>query len=236
MLRDFSLTIALLGMCGTGFAADMTTSTLTGKTLINGDAVTVGDLFTNAGENANYVLAPAPSRLKPLVLSKNDLERVATYFKLNWQAPQGPVKVTLKSDADAVGENSVMVPVLAAPLAPNSVISAEDITEMPVNRDELRASMVLRKEDLIGMVPRRTLMAGTALQQSDVMPPLMVKRNELITVSYKNGVIALSTKARAMNNAAKGDVITLMNLTSQKPFQAIITGPQQAEAIVEENS
>lgn len=235
MWRDFSLTLAFCALCNAALATGTApiASSLTGKTLIDGASVTVGDLFTNAGDNAGYALAPAPTRLKPLVLSKADLQRVADYFKLNWQAPEGPLTVTLLPTVD---ENSIMVPVLNVPLAPNSVISEEDLTETPVARNALRATMVLKKEDLLGQVTKRTLMAGQALQQTDVMPPLMVKRNEIITVSYKSGVIALSTKARALDNAAKGDVVNLMNPLSKKPFQAIVVGPQQAEAIVESNS
>ncbi len=233
MLRNISLTLAFLGLCGNGFAADAVPSALTGKTTIDGANVTVGDLFTNAGENAAYVLAPAPTRLKPLILSKADLQRVASYFHLNWQAPAGPVSVSLVPNVDPT---SVMVPAFATPMAPNSIISASDLTEIPVARDALQATTLLKKEDLIGMVTRHTVLAGQALQQADITPPLLVKRNELITVSYKNGVINLSTKARSMDNASNGDVITLMNLTSKKPFQAIVTGPSQAEAIVETNS
>ena len=87
MLRDITISLVFLAFSGAAHAETIA-SELTGKTVIDGDEVTVGDLFTNAGENADFVLAPAPTAQKPLVLTKKDLKRVADHFNLNWEAPK----------------------------------------------------------------------------------------------------------------------------------------------------
>jgi hypothetical protein len=190
MLRDVFITIiSILGIAlfsATSFAANDTTM-LTDKTVITGDSVTVGDVFTNAGEHASFVLAPAPSSAKPLILNKKDLQRIAAYFNLNWQTPADFSALILKSER--TDKNSVMVPVLAVPLAANSIIKAEDITELAVPRDSLRSAMILDKEALIGMAPKRLIMPEQLIMTIDITPPVIVKRNELINVSYKNGPI-----------------------------------------------
>jgi flagella basal body P-ring formation protein FlgA len=110
------------------------------------------------------------------------------------------------------------------------------VIEVAIPRDQIQATTVLRKEDMIGQMAKRTLMANIPVNQKDIMPPTLVKRNELITVVYRNGMVNLTTRARATENASKGQVITLINLTSKKPFQAVVSGLQQAEIIIEQNS
>lgn len=234
MLRDITISLVFMALTGNVMAAETTIVALTGKTVIEGDQVTVGDVFTNTGEHADFVLAPAPTAAKPLVLTATDLNRIATYFKLKWMpaADQQPIILkTAKAD-----EDSVMVPVLAVPLAPDSVINATDIVEIPVARSALRAAMILKKDELIGMIPKRTIMANQPIMHHEIALPILVKRNELITVRYQSGPINLTTKARAAKNASKGDTVTLINLTSKKPFQAVVSGPSMADAIVEINS
>jgi hypothetical protein len=85
MLRDITISLVFLAFSSAAHA-EAPVSELTGKTVIDGDSVTVGDLFTNTGENADFVLAPAPTQQKPLVLTKKDLKRVADHFNLTWES------------------------------------------------------------------------------------------------------------------------------------------------------
>lgn len=280
---------------------------LSGKTLIDGDVVTVGDLFLNTGSHAGYVLAPAPKAGDKLVLTKADFERVAQAFRLDWKAPASMPSVALERNASLVtieaitkalnesdlknqikddakftlnnifepvavhgkdklelvikDENFdpehevfsatlqimnkaglvkevalqgiatpiVAVPVLRYPLAAGSVISANDLVEVDYPKNQIRSDLVLFKSELVGMTVRRGTQANTVISRSDVSPPVMVKRNELVTVTYTSGAIQLSTKARALSAGTRGDIINFINVTSKKPFEAKVTGPQQAE-------
>lgn len=233
MLRDITISLVFLAFSSAAHA-EAPVSELTGKTVIDGDSVTVGDLFTNTGENADFVLAPAPTQQKPLVLTKKDLKRVADHFNLTWEAPKENTSVILHAALDEA--NTIMVPVLSSAKAPTGPIAEEDLVEVPMARDAVRATTILKKSDLVGLVPKRTLMANQPLMVTDVTLPLMIKRNELVTVTYKNGVINLTTKARAVANASKGELVTLENLTSKKPFQAVVSGPAQAEIVVEQTN
>lgn len=308
MLRDFLTGLCMLVAATGAFAAD---NALTGKTLIDGSGVTVGDLFTHTGRHAGYVLAPAPKVGETLTLTKQDLQRVAETFALDWKAPNDDISVSVQrnavavdgakiaaalADSDLKSEASndatfhvtslteplvfqgleepeinvldtafdettekfvatiqvkrgdtvlqelnvkgnatpiVKVPVLRRTAMPNTIINAEDLTEMTLPKRDLRNNVFYSANDLIGMSAKRTLAAGQMIGKNDVTPPVMVKRNELITVVYQNGPVRLSTKARALDNGSKGDLVTLENTTSRKPFQAKITGPQQAEVLVD---
>jgi flagella basal body P-ring formation protein FlgA len=233
MLRDIVINLVFLVYAATAVAG---TPALTGKTTIEGESVTVGDIFTHTGEHTDFVLAPAPTASKPLILTKADLKRIAAYFKLNWQAPDTMTTVILKAPANQLDENSILVPTLVTGVTNGAIITPEMVIEVAIPRDQIQATTVLRKEDMIGQMAKRTLMANIPVNQKDIMPPTLVKRNELITVVYRNGMVNLTTRARATENASKGQVITLINLTSKKPFQAVVSGLQQAEIIIEQNS
>lgn len=230
------IVLTLLFLSTPAFAAETVYSKLTEKTVLEQENLTVGDLFTNTGEHAGYVLAPAPAPGKSLTLNRNDLQRVATAFKLNWLPPADFIGITLQS-TPSHDENMALVPVLNRPLAPGMKIGEGDLTEIYVAKDKLRAQTLTDKNALIGLTPRRTLSANMILSEQDVMQPILVKRNELVSVTYKNGAISLTAKARALGDGAKGDLITFMNLSSKKPFEATVSGLQQAEInIGEQNS
>lgn len=226
-----SLAIALI-LSVPAYADDVLKSALTGKTLITGDVVTVADIFTNTGLHGEYVLAPAPLPGTKLVLGKRDLLRIVRAFKLDWTEANAPEAVTLERAPYSADIKTVKIPVLKFSTAANSLIKESDIIEIDFPEKQLRGETIVSKKDLIGMTTRRSIMANQSLALHDVNPPLMVKRNELITVIYKNGPVLLSSKARSMANGAEGDTITLMNITSKKSFTAKITGPQQAEVNV----
>lgn len=286
-------------------------SALTGKTLIDRDVVTVGDLFTNAGKDAGHVLAPAPKAGDRLVLNKNDLMRVSDAFRLHWTPMNDHVTVVLERNATVIAENDIVaalndsplkhdvstdaefkvtnllnpvivqgrdkpellvsntmfnpeseafhatleikrdgklletvslegvatpmavVPMVTRTVISGTVLSAGDITETAMPKKLLRDDTILSKADLIGMTVRRAIQPDAAINQGDITPPVMVKRNEIITVTYKNGTMQLSTKARALSNGSLGDVLQLINPTSNKTFEAKVTGPQQAEVNLE---
>jgi flagellar basal body P-ring formation protein FlgA len=302
MFRNSLAALMMLLASSGAFAAE---SELTGKSLVTGNVVTVGDIFTNSGRHDDHVLAPAPDVGAKLILGKTDLVRVAKAFNLEWQ-PADDAQVSIERDAVAVTADDIVqalqksdlqdkisgdasfeisniakpivldgqdipellisdtsfdpatekfaatliiaregttikdirlyglatpmatVPVLRAPIQTNAIISKNDIIERTVAKRNLRGAVVLSKDDLVGMTAKRTLIANAPIKQADVTPPVMIKRNELVTVIYQNGPISLSTKARALSNGSKGDSITLMNVNSKKPFDALVTGPQQA--------
>jgi flagella basal body P-ring formation protein FlgA len=137
---------------------------------------------------------------------------------------------TLKEIAvSGVATPLVSVPALTHPVPASVLVSKADIIDVLVPRKTLRSGTILRADDLAGMTLKRSVKANTPITTSDVTPPLMVKRNELVTVTYRNGPITLSTKARALGNAVRGDTVMLININSKKEFEAMMTGPLQAE-------
>ena len=61
---------------------------------------------------------------------------------------------------------------------------------------------------------------GKVLMESDWVEPMLVKRDDLVTVLYDHHGISITIEAKAMSNGSRNDVIAVQNLTSHKVFNA----------------
>jgi flagella basal body P-ring formation protein FlgA len=199
------------------------------------DALEKSDLTAKISTDAKFVLTEPAG---PIVLEGRALPELAvTKTAFDPATERFTATLRISRDGESIKEVALAgiatpmlrVPVLTATIPPNAVISRSDIVEKVLPKRTVRADTVLSAEALVGMAPKRTLQADQPILNSELTPPLMIKRNELVTVIYRNGPILLSTRARALANGTRGDSVTLMNLNSKKPFEAIVTGPQQAE-------
>ncbi len=122
----------------------------------------------------------------------------------------------------------INAPVLVERVRRGETITDKDLSYVKILNRDVHANMIIDAQDLIGMTPRRTLASNQIILDTDITSPILVKRNDIINVTLKNGAIQLSTKARAVSDGAKGDVVQIMNPTSKKIIEAVVIGPQQA--------
>ncbi|MDO8311928.1 MAG: flagellar basal body P-ring formation chaperone FlgA [Sideroxyarcus sp.] len=66
-----------------------------------------------------------------------------------------------------------------------------------------------------GLEARVTLYAGRPIRPDDLGPPAIVGRNQLVSLSYTAGPIAIVTEGRALARGGIGDLIPVMNLASR---------------------
>ena len=75
---------------------------------------------------------------------------------------------------------------------------------------------------------RATLPAATASGRADSGAD--VRRGDAVTLAYQAPGLTLSTRARALEDGAIGQSVRLVNLTSNRTIDAIVTGPGAARA------
>ncbi len=294
------LLMAFLMVAGakTAFAAS-----LRGQAFLTKDTLTVGDIFENAGRNADYVLGPAPQPGKDMVLNAPTLLRIAMALDLPW-APQSSSDqivvsraATLISDAQVrdhltaslrekgVSNNFTVdtgsasldlvlphdqpatveisnlvynprtsrfdatisapstakparqinvsgtlraitqVPVLKSSLRNGDLIGDSDIDYVEVYESDIQPDMLLKGADLIGMTPRRMVVAGKPVRTVDLQSPQLVERGKNVTIVFNEGPLQLTTLGKALQNGAKGDLIRVVNNSSNRPVDAIVNGP-----------
>jgi flagella basal body P-ring formation protein FlgA len=84
-------------------------------------------------------------------------------------------------------------------------------------------------DDAIGMEAAQAIPAGAVLRRSLLRSPIMVRRGEAITVYSRTAGIRVRVSARAREDAALGDLVTVESLPDRKRYTARVCGPQEAE-------
>ena len=114
----------------------------------------------------------------------------------------------------------------------SSTVGADEIY---ANRT-LRVGTILTAEDLsatsrqlIGLEVRRAVYAGHQIMMSDLGPPTLVRRNEIVTMRFRSGAIALRAEGRALGAGGAGEAIDVMNLSSRQTVRAVVVGIRAVE-------
>jgi len=116
------------------------------------------------------------------------------------------------------------VPMLSHPVAPGAVITAADLTEVMVRRDQLGQDVSSDPKELIGKTPRRPLRAGEPVRLADVQLPILVHKGELVTMLLDTGSLQLTAQGAALEEGAKGALIRVSNAKSSRLLDATIIG------------
>jgi flagellar basal body P-ring formation protein FlgA len=67
----------------------------------------------------------------------------------------------------------------------------------------------------LGLEARVTIYAGRPIRSQDLGAPALVDRNQLVSLIYLSGSLAISIEGRALERGAEGDVVRAMNLGSR---------------------
>jgi flagella basal body P-ring formation protein FlgA len=124
---------------------------------------------------------------------------------------------TLVDTAEAV--------LLTRALARNDMIKASDLAVERRPKAELGGELVGSIDQAAGLVARAPLRAGQPLRRTDLMKPEMVRRDETVTLIYEVPGIVLTTRGKAIDAGAEGDVVSVLNIQSKRTVQGVVSGP-----------
>jgi flagella basal body P-ring formation protein FlgA len=117
----------------------------------------------------------------------------------------------------------IEVPVLRKRMMPGEVIRETDIAWQDVRADRIARNVVLDPINLVGMSPRRPVRAEKPVLISELRQPVLVPKNSLVTIRLQTARMVLTTRGRAMEQGAKGDVIRVVNTASNQIISASVT-------------
>ncbi len=190
--------------------------------------VTLGELFDGAGAAGNVLVVTTPVG-SGTVLDAGQLQRLAAVHGLQWANPTGIRRVIVRPGAEAPAKatrGSVQALTYTRSLAAGEIVSAEDLAWTKVVGAPVGAPR--DADQLIGMVAKRPLREGAAAAVRDVAAPVVIHRDEQISVSFETGGVSLTMTAKAMQDASAGDSLNIQNLSSKKVIQAVAVGPGRA--------
>jgi flagella basal body P-ring formation protein FlgA len=133
-----------------------------------------------------------------------------------------------------VATHAVPVVVAVESIPRGAVITAAHVELRTIDRIQKandRRMPVDSVEQLIGMEARQTIAAGAVVYSDQVQPPVLVKRNELITVSSQAGGIRVRTTVRALQDRSQGELVQVESLETKERFDARVTGLRTAAIV-----
>ena len=105
------------------------------------------------------------------------------------------------------------------------IISAEDVV---VKSADVPGALQSAGE-LVGKEARVALYAGRPIRPSDVGPPALIGRNQMVTLVFDTGSLRIVTEGRALARAAAGESVRVMNIASR----ATVIGFVRSDGTVE---
>jgi flagella basal body P-ring formation protein FlgA len=132
---------------------------------------------------------------------------------------------------DVTGTIELMIdmPHLIGNLPAGTVITADHIQMRSVPLRFAESSGVMLPEQAIGMALTRQSRDGMMLRPSDLTAPLMIARNDPVTIYFRQGPMTLTVKGQAITGAAAGAPLQVLNLMSSKVISAKALAPGAVE-------
>ena len=101
----------------------------------------------------------------------------------------------------------------------NTVLAPADLTI--VSKQTPGALSAL--EEAVGQETRVVLYAGRPIKAGQLGPPALVNRNDVVTLVFRTGGLAIVTEGRALGRGGLDDSIQVMNLASRSIVEGQIT-------------
>ena len=114
------------------------------------------------------------------------------------------------------------VPVPKRLISAGDIISADDLDWQPVHLARLAGNSLTDAEQLVGHMAKRPLKAGQVLRTSDVAVSPIIHKNDLIRIVVQTGAMTLSVQGKAMQDAALGQTIRVINVNSNRQLSGTV--------------
>jgi flagella basal body P-ring formation protein FlgA len=111
--------------------------------------------------------------------------------------------------------------VAARAIRPRTVLMPSDVTLA----EGATAGALDALEDAVGQEARVAIYQGRPIRPSDLGPPAMVDRNQLVEMRYDNGRLSITAEGRALGRAGAGERVQVMNLDSRMTVTGVVSGP-----------
>jgi flagellar basal body P-ring formation protein FlgA len=79
----------------------------------------------------------------------------------------------------------------------------------------------------VGMQMRHAMRAGQPLKVADLVKPDLVQRDQEVTVIYQSAGLYLTTRGKALDSGAEGDLISVLNPQTKRTLSGVVTARAQ---------
>jgi flagella basal body P-ring formation protein FlgA len=181
-------------------------------------------------------VAPRPAMVEAsvtadLTLTSAALNPMSGRFEIAFEMPGSAImRKPLRFTGSIV--ETVEVAVTLRSLTAGAIVKDSDLAIERRPKAKVGSDALGSTHDAIGFAVRSGLRAGAPLRRADLMKPQLVHREDNVTLVYEVPGILLTTRGKALEAGAEGDVINVLNVQSKRTVQGTVTGPNRVSILV----
>jgi flagella basal body P-ring formation protein FlgA len=122
--------------------------------------------------------------------------------------------------------------VLTRPVAAGQALSDDMLRVETRNTGNLSAGSLSAPTQASGQVAARALMAGTVLAQTDLRPPRLVRRGDLVTLVARRSGLEVRSQGRALGDAGISEQVNVENLGSRRQIRGRVNPQGEVEVLL----
>lgn len=174
------------------------------------------------------------NNVAPVIVLPGDLPATAEIAQMSYTPGRDVFTATLAAPTAAnpvktltvsgLIEKMVQLPVLSASATAGDIISSSDIEWVDVPVRNTVYDTIADADTLIGKTPLRSVEAGIPVRKRDITAPQLVARGDEVLLQFNEGGLQLTAKGKAMQNGAEGEVIRIVNLSSNQSLRGEVVG------------
>jgi flagella basal body P-ring formation protein FlgA len=159
-----------------------------------------------------------------LMVARMNVEPRNGRFDISFELPGSAVARRMPLRFTGTVRETIETATLTRTLRQGEVVKGSDVTIERRSKAEAGIDGV-SPEQAIGMAAKGPLRAGQALRHSELMKPQVVQRNEPVTIHYEVPGIALTVRGKSTEAGAVGDIVSVVNIQSNRTVYATVIGP-----------
>jgi len=181
-------------------------------------------------------VAPRPAIVEAsvtgdLVLTSAALNPMSGRFEVAFEVPGSAIiRKPLRFTGSVI--ETVEVAVTTRALPAGAIVKDSDLAIERRPKQKVTAETLGTAHEAIGLALRSAVRAGQPLRRGDLMKPQVVHRDDNVTLVYEVPGILLTTRGKALESGAEGDVINVLNVQSKRTIQGTVTGPNRVNILV----
>ena len=86
----------------------------------------------------------------------------------------------------------------------------------------LKGATYFSVDDVQGFVAKSTIFLGQVITARKVAPPVLIKRNQVVSVETTLGALTIRARARSLSQASAGDLVRAVNFRSKEEFVGVL--------------
>jgi len=181
-------------------------------------------------------VAPRPAMVEAsvnsdLVLTSAALNPLSGRFEIAFEVPGSAViRRPLRFTGSIIETVEVAVTIRA--LAPGAIVKDSDLAIERRPKAQIGAEAIGTAHEAVGLAVRAAVRAGQPLRRADLTKPQLVHRDDSVTLVYEVPGILLTTRGKALESGAEGDLINVLNVQSKRTIQGTVSGPNRVTLMV----